>query len=148
MVDNPVKRPAVDAPAATMLLSPSLQRRPKQLRCQPSMSLLAQSDIKHVREPDTGFLQLLPHDRGVRRNIGRVDCHFPRMVLTGRALSIAVLRLRLLRDGEGLVGPVHRRRLRPALNLGRRDRFHQLGRSLIRVLPYRFEHKARVPSGM
>src|SRR4030081_473196 len=30
-----------------------------------SMSLLAQSGIQQMREPDTCFLQLLPHDRGV-----------------------------------------------------------------------------------
>jgi hypothetical protein len=28
-----------------------------------------------MREPDTGFLQLLPDDRAVRIDIGRVDLH-------------------------------------------------------------------------
>jgi hypothetical protein len=58
------------------------------------------------------------------RTAGGVDRHFPRWLVTGRALSNAVLRLRLLRDGEGLVCPIHRRRMGPALNSGRRDRFH------------------------
>jgi hypothetical protein len=34
-----------------------------------SMSLLAQTDIEHMREPDACFLQLLPDDRGVHRDI-------------------------------------------------------------------------------
>ena len=37
-----------------------------------------------MREPDTGLLQLLADDRGVRHDIGRVDRHFPRSVFTGR----------------------------------------------------------------
>jgi len=49
------------------------------------MSLLAQSGIQQMREPYTCFLQLLPHDRGVRCNIGRVDLHLPRWLVTGRA---------------------------------------------------------------
>jgi hypothetical protein len=42
-----------------------------------SMSLLAQSGIEQMREPDACFLQLLPDDRCVHGNIGRVDLHFP-----------------------------------------------------------------------
>src|SRR5580698_10998780 len=61
-----------------------------------------------MREPDARFLQLLPRDRGVYNNIGCVDLHFPRRLVTGRALSNAVLRLRLFRDGEGFVCPVLR----------------------------------------
>jgi hypothetical protein len=38
--------------------------------------LLAQSCIEQMREPDTRFLQLLPDDRGVHRDRGRVDLHF------------------------------------------------------------------------
>jgi hypothetical protein len=34
-----------------------------------SMSLPSQSGIEQMRGPDTGFLQLLPNDRGVRHNI-------------------------------------------------------------------------------
>jgi hypothetical protein len=34
--------------------------------------LLSQSGIEQMREPDAGFLQLLPDDRGVHRDIGRV----------------------------------------------------------------------------
>jgi hypothetical protein len=44
-----------------------------------------------MREPDTRFLQLLPHDRSVRRDIGSIDLHFPCWALTGGALSNAVL---------------------------------------------------------
>jgi hypothetical protein len=51
------------------------------------MSLLAQSGIEQMREPDTCFLQLLADDRGVRHDIGGIDCHFPRWLVTGRALS-------------------------------------------------------------
>jgi hypothetical protein len=53
-----------------------------------------------MRQPDAGFLQLLPHDRSVHNNIGVIDLHFPRGLVTGRALPNAVFRLRLLRDGE------------------------------------------------
>jgi hypothetical protein len=42
-----------------------------------------------MREPDTGFLQLLPNDWGVHRNIGRVNLHFARWMIAGRALSNA-----------------------------------------------------------
>jgi hypothetical protein len=101
-----------------------------------------------MREPDTGFLQLLADDRGVRDNIGSVDRHFPRWVVAGRALSNAVLRLRLFRDGEGFVCPIRRRRTGPTLNLGRRDRFQQLSGGLTHVFTYGPEHKARIPSGM
>jgi hypothetical protein len=68
-----------------------------------SMSPLAQSGIEQMREPDTCFLQLLADDRGVRHDIGGIDRHFPRCLVTGRALSNAVFRLRLFRDGEGFV---------------------------------------------
>ena len=54
------------------------------------MSLLAQSDIERMREPDTCFLQLLPDDWGVHHDISRVDVHFARGVITGRTLSNAV----------------------------------------------------------
>jgi hypothetical protein len=81
--------------------------------------LLAQSGIEHMREPDTGFLQLLPDDRGVHRDIGGVDVYLARGVITGRTLSNAVFRSRLFRDSEGLVGPVLRPGLGPALYLGR-----------------------------
>jgi len=91
------------------------------------MSLLAQSCIEQMRKPDACFLQLLPDDRGVHRDIGRVDLHFARWMLAGRTMSSAVLRSRLFGDGEGFVCPVHRRRMGPALNFGWRDRFHQLG---------------------
>jgi len=77
-----------------------------------------------MREPDTCFLQLLADDRGARHDIGSIDRHFPRWLVTGGALSNAVLRLRLFRDGEGLVCPVLRLLMGPALNSGRRDRFH------------------------
>ena len=59
--------------------------------------LLSQSGIEQMREPDASFLQLLPHDRGIRDNISRIDRHFPRWLVTGRALSNAVFRLRLFR---------------------------------------------------
>ena len=75
-------------------------------------------------EPDTCFLQLLPNDRGVRDNIGSIGRNLPRWLFTGRALSNAVFRLRLFRDGEGLVCPLHRLRMGPTLYSGRRDRFH------------------------
>ena len=64
-----------------------------------------------MREPDTRFLQLLPNDRGVRQDIGSIDLHFPRRLVTGRALSNAVFRLRLFRDGEGFVCPILRLRM-------------------------------------
>jgi hypothetical protein len=86
--------------------------------------LLSQSGIEQMREPDAGLLQLLSDDRGVHRDIGRVDLHFARWMIARRTLSIAVFRLRLLRDGEGFVCPVHRRRMGPALNSGRRYRVH------------------------
>ena|SRR5580704_13164622 len=86
--------------------------------------LLAQSGIERMREPDTRFLQLLPDDRGVRHDIGSIDRHFPCWLVTRRALSNAVFRPRLLRDSEGLVCPILRLRMGPALNSGRRDRFH------------------------
>ena len=101
-----------------------------------------------MREPDPRFLQLLPDDRGVHRDIGRVDLHFARWMIAGRPLSNAVLRSRLFRDGEGLVCPVHRLRMGPALNSGRRDRFHQLTSRSAHVFPDRFEHKAGISSGM
>ena len=63
-------------------------------------------------------------------------------------LSNAVLRARLLRDGKGLVCPVHRLRMGPALNSGRRDRFHQLSSGFIHVFSHCPEHKAGIPSGM
>ena len=88
-----------------------------------------------MREPDARFLQLLPHDWNIRRNIGRVDLHLPRWGIAGRALSNAVFRLRLFRDGEGLIRPVHRRRMSPALNSRRRDRFQQLSGRFTRVFP-------------
>jgi hypothetical protein len=37
-----------------------------------SMSLLGQSSIEHMRQPDACFLQLLPDNRGVHRDIGCV----------------------------------------------------------------------------
>ena len=110
--------------------------------------LLAQSCIEQMREPDTRFLQLLPDDRGVHRDIGRVDLHFARWRIAGRTLSNAVFSSRLFRDSEGLVCPVHRRRMGPALNSGRRDRFHQLGSGAAHVLSYCLEHKAGIPGGM
>jgi hypothetical protein len=113
-----------------------------------SRSLLAQSGIEHMREPDAGFLQLLPDDRGVRHEIGSIDCHFAPWMIAGRTISNAVLRSRPFRDGEGLVCPGHRIRFIPALNSGRRDRFHQLGGGFIDVFSYGPEHKARIPSGM
>ena len=60
--------------------------------------LLSQSCIEQMREPDTCFLQLLPHDRGVRVNLGRVDLHLSHRLFAGCALSNAVLRLRSLDD--------------------------------------------------
>src|SRR5882757_312925 len=93
----------------------------------PCRSLFPQSGVEQMREPDTGFLHLLPDDRGVHRDMGRVVLHVARWMIAGRALSNAVPRSRLFRDGEGLVCPVHRLRTRPALNLGWRDRFQQLG---------------------
>ncbi len=44
--------------------------------------------------------------------------------------------------------PVHRIRLVPALNSGRRDRFQQLSGGLTHVFTYGPEPKARIPSGM
>ena len=110
--------------------------------------LLCQSGIKHAREPDTGFLQLLPHDRGVHRDIGCIDVYFARWVIAGRTLSNAVFRSRLFRDSEGLVGPVHRLRMGPAINAGRGDGFHKLSRGLIHVFAHCLEHKAGIPGGM
>jgi hypothetical protein len=49
--------------------------------------LLSQGCIEQMREPDGRFLQALPDDRGVRQDISRVDLHFPRCGVTGRALS-------------------------------------------------------------
>jgi hypothetical protein len=63
-------------------------------------------------------------------------------------LENAVFGLRLLRDGEGLVCRVLRIGLGPAINSGRRDRLHQLGRGLIRVIPNGLEHKPAIPGGM
>ena len=40
-----------------------------------------------MREPDTCFLQLLPDDRGVRYDIGSIDRHFPRRLVTGGSLA-------------------------------------------------------------
>ena len=110
--------------------------------------LLAQSGIEHMREPDTGFLQLLPDDWGVHHDIGRVDVYFARWVIAGRTLSNAVFSSRLFRDSEGLVGPVHRLRMGPAINSGWRDRFHKLSRGLIHVFAHCLEHKAGIPGGM
>jgi len=53
-----------------------------------------------MREPDTGFLHLLPDDRGVHRDMGRVDLHVARWMIAGRALSNAVAVLRC-GDQEG-----------------------------------------------
>ena len=74
-----------------------------------SISLLAQSGIEHMREPDTCFLQLLPDDRRVRLHIGSVDLHFRR----GRKLArgtfvVAVFRLWTFSNREWFVGPICR----------------------------------------
>ena len=49
----------------------------------PCRSLFPQSGIEHMREPDARFLQLLPDDRGVHRDIGRVDVHFAQWMIAG-----------------------------------------------------------------
>jgi hypothetical protein len=41
-----------------------------------------------MREPDTGFLKLLPDDQAVCGNIARIDRHFPRRLITERAVPI------------------------------------------------------------
>src|SRR5882757_612807 len=57
-----------------------------------STLLLAQSGIEQMREPDACLLQLLADDRGVHRDIGRVDLHVARWLIAGRTLSNAVSR--------------------------------------------------------
>ena len=49
--------------------------------------LLSQNGIEQMGEPDACFLQLLPDDRGVHLDIGRVDLHFARWMIAGRTLS-------------------------------------------------------------
>jgi hypothetical protein len=110
--------------------------------------LLAQSGIEQMREPYACFLQSLPNDRGVRDNVGSIDLHFSRWVIAGSALSNAVLRSRLFRDGEGLVCPVHRRPAVQALDLGRRDRFHKVGGSFTRVFAHGLGYKTGIPGRM
>jgi hypothetical protein len=54
---------------------------------------------------------------------------------------------RLFRDSEGLVCPVHRRRMGPAINAGRGDHFHQLSSGIIHVF-HCLGYKTRIPGGM
>jgi hypothetical protein len=73
--------------------------------CWIDILLFVQDGIEHMREPYACFLQLLSDNRRVHHDIGSIDRHFPRWLVTGRALSRAVLRLRLLCEGEGLILP-------------------------------------------
>jgi hypothetical protein len=61
----------------TMARGPLRSERKPRLRDRASWDAesLTQSGIEHVRESDGGFLQLLPHNRGVRLEIGSVDVH-------------------------------------------------------------------------
>ena len=54
-----------------------------------------------MREPDARLLQLLPNDRSVRVDVGRIDLDRPRRLIAGRAMTRAVLCLRLFGDGKG-----------------------------------------------
>jgi hypothetical protein len=66
------------------------------------MSLLAQSGIEHVREPDTCLLQLLADDRRVRLHIGSVDLHLRWGSKLARGTLVdAVFRIRTFSNSEG-----------------------------------------------
>jgi hypothetical protein len=109
--------------------------------------LLRQSGIEHMPDPDTCFLQLLADDRRVRLHISGVDRHPPAGLSQDAPVACSIW-FAPIREGEGLVCPVLRLGLRPALNIGWRDRFHQLGSRFANVCSHRLSHNTGITGGM